>query len=52
MNEILYPHYNETRVREIIEANEPDKELVKEGEIFLCGAICFVFININMCDME
>ena len=32
LNEILYPHYNATRVREIISTYEPDQELVKQGE--------------------
>ena len=32
LNEILYPHYNKTRVREIISTYEPDQKLVKEGK--------------------
>lgn len=31
LNEILYPHYNSQRVREIIAAYEPDLKLVKKG---------------------
>lgn len=31
LNEILYPHYNQTRVREIIATYETDQELVKQG---------------------
>lgn len=29
LNEILYPHYNANRVKEIITAYEPDQDLVK-----------------------
>lgn len=32
LNEILYPHYNSQRVREIIATYEPDQELVKRGQ--------------------
>ena len=32
LNEILYPHYNATRVKEIISTYEPDQELVKQGK--------------------
>ena len=31
LNEILYPHYNDQRVKEIINEYEADVELVKEG---------------------
>ena len=33
LNEILYPHYNETRVMEIIRAYEKDPDLVDKGLI-------------------
>jgi len=32
LNEILYPHYNEHRAKEIIAAYEPDPEVAKRGE--------------------
>ena len=32
LNEILYPHYNEHRAREIISNYEPEPEVVKRGE--------------------
>ncbi len=32
LNEILYPHYNATRVREIISAYETDQNLVQQGK--------------------
>ncbi len=32
LNEILYPYYNVHRVREIIQAYEPDPEVIKRGE--------------------
>ena len=32
LNEILYPHYNLNRVREIISVYEPDPEVAKRGE--------------------
>jgi hypothetical protein len=37
--EILYPHYNVTRVREIISAYETDLNLVKQGEnkVLICS---------------
>jgi phosphatidylinositol phospholipase C beta len=32
LNEILYPHYNATRVKEIIAAYEPDQEKVERSK--------------------
>lgn len=32
LNEILYPHYNAQRAKEIIITHEPDKELVQRGK--------------------
>ena len=31
LNEILYPHYNQQRVKEIIAAYEPDQDLITKG---------------------
>ena len=44
LNEILYPHYNESRVMEIIRTYEKDTSLVEKGLISK-----EVLFNLNAC---